>query len=1030
MKELRLRSMRLWICMIPLLFVVNLLNAQTRSITGTVTDATDGSLLPAVTVNVKGTATSAMTDENGKFSIQAGQNAKVLVFSFVGYKQVEVTIGASNTVNVALDNEAQALDDIVVIGYGTAKKSDLTGAVATVRAEKLMDMPVPNITQALQGKVAGVEVAVNSNAPGAGAKVRIRGLGSINSNLDPLYVVDGVVGVNGNSLNPNDIASIEILKDASSTAIYGSRGANGVIMVTTKRGRAGATRVTYDGNVNVAELNRSVPVLDANEFVQVYNQMYANGQKYDPDGQVQTPVKALNHANYPLLFDANDRPIYNTNWEKEVYKPATSHNHNLTFQGGTDKTLYSASLGYLDQNGIMTTSNFKRYSARFTLDNEVNRWLKVGGNLNIIRTNQRAVHESNGALNVPRMISEALPILPVKYPDGTWAGNSNITGMEGGANPVHIANNRYTLNNNFQTLGNTYLLFKLAKNLEFKSDFGFDLSTLKSNFYSASDLHNLSMNQGGVANINSYHNLYWQSENYLNWNKEFNNGHRMTAMVGASWQQFSYERLRAETQNLIDDFFEWHNLNAGSLRSASESDDYKWAMNSYFARITYNINNKYLFTATGRYDGSSKFGVNNQYAFFPSVGAAWRISEEDFLKDNSIISDLKLRTSFGITGNSEIGVARSKAQIGVAQTVLNGQNTSSLLPNYLGNPNLKWEATQQTDIGLELGLFNNRVVLNADYYVRNTNDLLLQTPIPWSSGMNTNNVYINVGSVRNRGVELSLNTVNVQTRDFTWSTNFIFSANRNKITKLREGNADIFPGPNFLGQNNILRVGESIGTFWGRTRLGTYGEHEAAEAALQGLKPGDRKYLLNADGSENYSVIGRSIPKWTGNFSSTINYKSWDFTFDIRFVQGINTAANFKHSVEDRQGIANSLKTVLNGWTPQNQNTMISEIRPYLFAQDSKFDTWWVEDGSFIRGQNFMLGYVLPGDLTERLKINRMRFYVSVQNLFLITNYTGYDPEVDTFNTGYGSNSAFSQNIDFFAYPRPRVWNLGVNVNF
>ncbi len=1029
MKKWRL-LFRVWLYMIPLFSTGLLLNAQSRTITGTVTDAVDGTPLPSVTVNVKGTVVSAVTDDRGVFSIDVPGSGRALVFTFVGYKQVEVAIGASNTVNVAMENDAQSLDDVVVIGYGTAKKSDLTGAVATVRAEKLVDMPVPNITQALQGKVAGVEVAVNSNAPGAGAKVRIRGLGSINSNLDPLYVVDGVVGVNGNSLNPNDIASIEVLKDASSTAIYGSRGANGVIMVTTKRGRAGATRVTYDGNVNVAELTRSLPVLDANEFMQVYRQMYANGQKYDPDGQVQTPPKELNHANYPLLFDANDQPLYNTNWEKEVYRPATSHNHNLSFQGGTDKTLYSVSMGYLDQNGIMTTSNFKRYSARFTLDTDVNRWLKVGGNLNIIRTGQRAVHESNGALNVPRMVSEALPILPVKYPDGTWAGNSNVTGMEGGSNPVHIANNRYTLNNVFQTLGNTYLAFKLAKNLEFKSDFGFDLSTLKSNFYSASDLHNLSMNQGGIANINSHHNLYWQSENYLNWNKEFSNGHRMTAMVGASWQQFAYERLRAETQNMIDDFFEWHNLNAGSLRSAAESDDYQWAMNSYFARLTYNINNKYLFTATGRYDGSSKFGVNNQYAFFPSVGAAWRISEEDFLADNSIISDLKLRASFGITGNSEIGVARSKAQIGVAQTILNGQNASSLLPNYLGNPNLKWEATQQSDIGLELGLFNNRVVLNADYYVRNTNDLLLQTPIPWSSGMNTNNVYINVGSVRNQGVELNLNTVNIQNRNFTWSTNFIFAANRNKITKLRDGNADIFPGPNFLGQNNILRVGESMGSFWGRTRLGTYGEHEAAEAADQGLKPGDRKYLLNEDGSEHYSIIGRSIPKWTGNFSSTINYKSWDFTFDIRFVQGINTAANFKHSVEDRQGIANSLKTVLNGWTPQNQNTMISEIRPYLFAQDSKFDTWWVEDGSFIRGQNFMLGYVLPSDLTERMKVNRVRFYVSVQNLFLITDYTGYDPEVDTFNTGYGSNSSFSQNIDFFAYPRPRVWNLGVSVNF
>jgi len=1030
MKKWRLLSIQTWIWMLPLLLISTFINAQSRTITGSVTDAADASPLPAVTVSVKGSNVTTITSENGTFSIQLPPNATTLVFSFVGYKQVEVAIGAANTINVALESEAQALDDVVVIGYGTAKKSDLTGSVATVKSEKLMDMPVPNVSQALQGKVAGVEVAVNSNAPGAGAKVRVRGLGSINSNLDPLYVVDGVVGVDGNSLNPNDIASIEVLKDASSTAIYGARGANGVIMVTTKRGRAGATRVTYDGNANVAELTRSLPVLDAKEFVQVYNQMWANGQKYDPDGQVQTPPRALNHTNYPLLFDANDNPIYNTNWEKEVYKPAFSHNHNVSFQGGTEKTLFSASLGYLDQNGIMATSNFRRYSARFTLDNEINRWLKMGGNLNIIKSNQRVTHDGNGGLNVPRMVSEALPILPIKYPDGTWAGNSNISGMEGGANPVHIANNRYTLNNNFQSIGNVYLLFKLAKNLEFKSDFGFDLTTRRANFYSASDLHNLSMNQGGVANINNYNTYYWQSENYLTWNKEFDNGHRMTAMVGASWQQFAYDRMRAETQNLIDDFFQYHYLQAGSLRSASESEDYMSSTNSYYARLTYNINNKYLFTATGRYDGSSKFGMNNKYAFFPSVGAAWRLSEEDFLRDNNTISDLKLRASYGITGNQEIGVGRSIPQIVAGNTILNGGLASTLIPSYLGNPNLKWEATAQYDIGLELGLLDNRIVLAADFYNRDTRDLLLQTPIPWSSGMNTSNVYLNVGSVRNRGIELSLNTVNIQTKDFTWTTNFIFTANKNKITKLRDDNADIFPGPNFLGQNNILKVGEPIGSFWGRTRLGTYGEHEAALAATQGLKPGDRKYLLNEDGSENYSIIGRSIPKWTGNFSSTMNYRNWDFTFDIRFVQGINTAANFKHSVEDRQGIANSLKTVLDGWTPQNQNTMISEVRPYQFAQDSKFDTWWVEDGSFIRGQNFMLGYSLPSAVTERVNINRLRIYASVQNLFLITKYTGYDPEVDTFNTGYGANSSFSQNIDFFAYPRPRVWNLGVTVNF
>lgn len=990
-----------------------------------------GEPLPGVSVLEKGTNNGTTTKADGTFTLEASKTNAVLVFSYVGFKKAEVPANdVDQLANVILIADDNSLSDIVVIGYGTAKKSDLTGSVAVVKAEKLMDMPVPNITQALQGKVAGVEVSVNSNAPGAGAKVRVRGLGSINSNLDPLYVVDGVVGVDGNTLNPNDIASIEVLKDASSTAIYGARGANGVIMVTTKRGRSGEARVTYDGNVNVAQLYRHLPSLNSEQFIKVFNESFANGQKYDPLGGVWTPTKELNYANYPLLFDANNRPLYNTNWESEVYKPAFSHNHQLNVQGGNDKTLYSVSLGYLNQDGIMTTSNFNRYSARFTLDTEVKSWLKIGGNLNVIKSQQRMVSDGNGGLNVPRMVAEAVPIIPIKYPDGTWAGNSDVAGMEGGANPVHIANNRYTLNNTFQTLGNTYLLFKLAKGLDFKSDFGFNLNNLKSNFYSAGDLHNLSKDQGGVANLNTYQNSYWQSENYLTYNTEFANGHKMTAMLGASWQEFVQERVRAETQNFIDDIFQWHYLQAGTLRSQSQSQDYKNTLNSYYARVTYNISDKYLFTATGRYDGSSKFGKNNKYAFFPSVGAAWRVSQEDFMKDKAAISDLKIRASFGGTGNQEIGNARSIAQILPSAGVLNNQASATLIPSYLGNPDLKWESSYQFDFGIDLGLFNNRVSLTADYYNRITNDLLLQAPIPWSAGFNDAFVYINVGSVRNAGFELNLNTVNVQSRNFTWSTNFIFATNKNRITKLRDGNADIFPGPNFLGQTNILRVGEAIGSFWGRTRLGTYGEHEADLAASRNLKPGDRKYLYNDDGSENYSIIGRSVPKWTGTFSSTMNYKNWDFTFDIRFVQGVNTAATFKHSAEDRQTIANSLTTVLDAWTPTNQNTMISQVRNYRFAQDSKFDTWWVEDGSFIRGQNFILGYSLPSASLERLRISKMRFYASVQNLFIITKYTGYDPEVDTYNTTYGSNASFSQNLDFFSYPRPRVWNLGVTVSF
>lgn len=1015
--------------MLACIFLALTSMAQVK-IAGKVSNSKDGSPLSNVSVVIKGTTTGTTTDNDGLFKIEIPSAASVLVFSSAGFTTKQLEAGTQTNLNVMLEAKANVLNEVVVIGYGTASRTDLTGAVSSIKAEKLMNAPVPNLTQALEGKIPGVDVSINSNAPGQGAKVRVRGIGSINSNVDPLYVVDGVIGVDGNSINPNDIASVEVLKDASSTAIFGARGANGVILITTKRGIRGKTRVTYDANVNENDLYRHLKTLNADQFVQVYNLAYANGTKFDPAHGTWAPPLALNHVNFPLLFDASDKPLYNTNWESEVYKPAFSTSHQLNFQGGSDKSLYSLSLGYLDQNGLMIESWFKRYSARFTLDNDVNKWLKVGGNIGLIKSEQRVVSDGNGGLNVPRMVTEEVPIVPVKYPDGTWAGNNDIAGLEGGPNPVHTAKNRYTLNNTLQATGNTYLLFHITKDLDFKTDFGYNLNEQKNNFYSAQDLPHLSQDQGGVANIRAYTNTYWQSENYLTWNKKINDHQKLTALLGASWQEYNQEMVFAESQNFIDDFFQWDYLQAGSVKSSTQSQDYKWTMNSYYGRFTYNIDDKYLLTATGRYDGSSKFGANNKYAFFPSIGGAWRASEEDFLKNSNTISNLKVRASYGVSGNQEIGQYQSIAQIQPSQTVLNGANQSILVPSRLGNANLKWERSLQADAGVELGLFQNRVSLTVDYYNRVTKDLLLQAPIPWSAGMTNANVYLNVGSVRNSGVEASLNTVNVKTKNFTWTTNFIFAANKNRILKLNDNNADIFPGPNFLGQTNILRVGEPIGSFYGMTRLGTYSTSEAADAATHNLLPGDRKYIYNADGSNYYSIIGQSTPKWTGTFSSTIDYKNWDFSFDIRFVEGVNTAATFKHSSEDRQTIANSLATVLNAWTPDNQNTHVSQVRNYAFAQDSHFDTWWVEDGSFIRGQNVILGYTLPDRATEKFKINRLRFYASVQNLFIITKYTGYDPEVDTFNSSYGANGSFSQNMDFFSYPRPRVWNLGLTLSF
>ena len=1001
-----------------------------QTVTGRVTNSRDNTPLPNVSVTVLGTSQGTTTDTMGNFRVNVPGTRARLVFSYTGFTPQTLSVNGQGALAVSLTELSNTLNDVVVIGYGTARKSELTGAVGSIKAEQITDRPVVNITQALQGKIAGVEVSINSNAPGAGAKVRVRGIGSINSSLDPTYVVDGVIGVDVNTINPNDVASLEVLKDAAATSIFGARGANGVIIVTTKRGIRNQTRLSYDANVNVVELTRHLPTLNSQEFVDIYNQSYANGKNFDPGGVEQVPPVQLNHASLPLLFDENDQPLYNTNWEKEVYKPAVSHSHNLNLQGGSDKSLYSLSAGYQDQNGLMINSWFKRYNARFTMDNDVTNWLKIGGAVNIIKTTQRVVSDANGALNVPRMVTEEVPIVPVKYPDGTWAGNFDIAGLEGGPNPVHISQNRYTLNNLTAGLGNVYLDFIFSKELDFKSDFGFTTANYNSNFYSATDLPHLSQDQGGVASIRNNLFNYWQTENYLTWKHDMGTNSRITVLAGASWQKQVSQNSFVEAQNFTDDLLQYNFLQAGALKSQAQSGFGQSTLNSYYARVLYDLNGKFNFTASGRYDGSSRLGSAQKYDFFPAVGAAWRVSEEDFLKGSSLFSNVKLRASYGAVGNQEIGNYQSLAQIQPGTTAIGGALNTIFFPQYVGNPNLKWEKSWQADAGLEFSLFNGRISAEIDYYNRETRDLLLQAPIAWSNGQSNSNVTRNVGKVRNAGVEVGINTVNIKTSNFTWTSTFLFASNKNTVLALNEGNADIFPGPNFLGQNYVIRVGEPLGSFYGMTRTGTYSDKEAAEAAEHGLRVGDRKYIYNEDGSNYYSIIGRAYPKWTGTINSKFILSNFDFEFDIRFVQGVNVGANYKHSVEDRQTISNSLTTVLNGWRPDNQNTMISQVRNYKYAQDSHFDTWWVEDGSFIRGSNFILGYNFGKNMVNRVRANKARIYVSVQNLFVITDYSGYDPEVDSFLSSYGQNTNSSQNLDFFSYPRPRTWNVGLNVTF
>ncbi len=1002
-----------------------LMAALEKTISGKITDE-NNEALPGVNIVVKNTTIGTVTDIEGNYRLSAPDNATTLVVSSVGYITQEIDINGQAMINIQMDPDVQSLSEIVVVGYGTAKKSDLTGAVATIKSEELLDRQTFNVGQALQGRIPGVDVYVNSAAPGSAPRIRIRGINSINSNNDPLYVVDGVIGINANALDPNNIESVEVLKDASSTAIYGARGANGVIMITTKRGLEGKTLVTYDGFGAYSVPAKRIGALNASEFMEVYNLAFANAEKYDPQGFAEGRYQPNLPQNFPELFDENGNPRYDTNWEELIYQPAWSQNHHLSVQGGAEKTVYSLSLGFTDQDGLMRNSYFKRYNAKFTLDSQVKDWLRIGGSMTGLKSKQRRSDDNSGALNVPRMVFEAIPIVPVKYPDGTWGSNADWPGLEGGENPVRLTEERERITDRMELLGDIYATINITDDLEFKTSFGYNLVNEKDNNYSGRDLNGFSANQKGRAEIENFNSIYWQSENYFTYNKGlFNDKHTLTGLLGFSWQEQTEEGVFSAAENFIDDYYGWHNLGVGNVRAGLSSGDFRWALNSYFGRINYNILDKYIFTVTGRYDGSSKFGENNKYAFFPSVGAAWRISEEGFFNMDAI-SNLKLRASAGSTGNQEIGSYTSLQFLGTETVLLNGERQTGIFRSSFGNPDLKWEVTNQFDLGLEVGLFNNRVDFVADFYYKRTNDLLLNAPIPWSTGLSV--VTQNIGSVENRGVELSVSSVNISNNDFVWTTGINWAANKNEVVKLGVNDDDIFPGPWFLGQTNILRIGEPVGSFWGYKRLGTWGSDEADEAAKFNRLPGDLKWAdINNDGildAQDETIIGRAYPKWSMNITNTFAYKNFDFTFDIRIVEGVNTVNAVKHSIEDRQAIASGLKTILNAWTPDNQDTYIAEIRHYNAGYDTHMDDWWVEDGSFIRGQNFVLGYSLPEANAQNIGLQKLRVYVSAQNLFLISDYTGYDPEATTF----GGN--LTQNIEFFQYPKPRTFNLGVNLSF
>ena len=998
-----------------------------KTVTGVVVDMA-GLPLIGVNVSIKGTTEGTITDLDGKFNLNVSSQS-MLVISYIGYKTVEIPV--RENVRVVLEEDSQALEEVVVVGYGTMRKSDVTGSIGVAKGEDLTKNQNFSALENLRGKVSGVNIFSNSSQPGAYAnRVVIRGMATINSSSEPLYIVDGVAMEDFSLVNPNDIESMEVLKDASAAAIYGARGANGVIMVTTKRGLKGreGVQVSYQGSVSISSIARKMDTMNAQEWCDAFMKGLENENTYYDKNWSLDRTYWFHDRDY---FDANGNPIYDTNWQDEATRTAVSHNHQLNIQQAGQKSSMGAFLNFTDQQGIVMNTYNKRLNAKIAYDAHPTKWLSTAVNVLVNHTWGRYTPEDGGGQEARRTMIEMVPWLPVRDKYGKYTTNltsqseNSYFGLEGMSNPVMILDLQKRMRYNTQIFGNAALTFHLADGLDLKTQFGVDSHNTTYRGYSSIELNNISM-PNGWAEYQNWNTFYWQEETYLTYNKVFGD-HRLNAMAGLSWQERTQRWDKSYTQGFSDDFYENNNMSVGTLPNAPESSWTRWAMNSYFLRFAYTYKDCYSATVTGRVDGSSKFGKNNKYAFFPSAGLAWNISQEDFLKDNALISNLKLHTSYGLTGNSEIDPYNSLGKVDAGTYYIDAKRSAYSYIKTMSNPDLKWEKTGQFDVGFNLGLFNNRLNFDIAYYNKKTTDLLLDCPVPHSTGFTS--IFKNIGSVCNQGVDIMVNGAPIQGDDFTWSSTLNLNYNKNEILALSDTNADVYLY-DWVGGGSVLRVGESMGSFWGLERKGVY--------TLEDYKAGacEKTQIGRAKRSDEKTIIGKGLPDWTGSWINNFSYKNFDLTVDLQFVWGVETLQRFMCTTNDRFGITNGLKGVLydayDGTNPETMQPMIYLASGAHFGeehagQDITSDSGWVANGSYLRCNMVQLGYTFNSQLIKKIGLSGLRLYASGNNLFQIVSkdFLGYDPESSSETSG-----KFGQNMTFFSYPRARTFTLGVNVTF
>lgn len=1009
------RSVRRKVLLFTYLWIVALgMFAQNITVIGTVKDVNNEPVIGATVVELGDTSHGTLTDINGRYELRNIPANASLQFSYVGMQPKVIIVNGRTTIDVLMESDIELLDEIVVIGYGTVRKSDLTGAVSSISADKVSQVKaISNIAQTLQGQMSGVMANQRSGQPGEAVNIIIRGANSISGGSAPLYVVDGML-LDGLSsqLNPEDIQNIEVLKDASAVAIYGSRGANGVIMITTKRGVEGKAQVNYNGYIGGQTLRKKIDLIDAHEFAILQNEVASNNGEPLPwsDNQINSLGKG-------------------TDWQDEVYQTGIVHNHDVSVKGGGQNTTYYTSLGYYNQEGIIQNSGFDRLSFRTNFDQKISSKIDLFTNLSIQNSkyNQAVYTGADGGGGIP-FTTMVMPATQGIYnEDGTY---TRFTGVSWGqTNPVGISKEVYNPNNSTRIIGTAQLNVQIIEGLKMRISAGVDQNNSKSDYYAPSTITiGQTSNGNGIASKNYSNSISLLNENVLAYNKIFNN-HTFDAVAGFTFQSYKSEYLNSGTATgFISDIFQNNNISAAEIKAQPSSGYTDYKLISYLGRVNYNYLSKYYITLTGRYDGSSKFGENNKYAFFPSGALAWRVSEEEFLKEVEAISNLKLRASYGISGNQAIGPYQTLSRLSNVNVFLGGQYNTGFVQSSLDNKDLKWETTSQMDIGVDLSFLNDRINITADYYQKKTTNLLMPVKLPTSSGFST--VIKNVGALQNRGWEFQLSTLNID-KVFKWNSVLTLSQNKTKVLDLGndvDGNPITYLESGTGGNWFPIIVGESMRQLYGQTVVGVY---QTDEEAVQNGEPtkraGDYKFK-NFDGQGNVDdsdkrVLTNLEPKLIFGFNNTFVYKNFDLSVLLVGTLGNDIVNEFrKYNLTVNGNWMPTREAFDNRWKGAGTSNKIDKpsknsgtsIRDYA-------NSLWVEDGSYLRVRDITLGYSFPAKL---IPITSLNIYISGQNLFTLTKYTGYDPEA-VWNANTDING-----WDRGVYPSTKSIIGGVKITF